>query len=575
MTNYRALFFIASFFLYLLFPIGLISVNSYFYKTVFTFHFVSLLASALLVTIKVFKLNTKNYIFYLVFTLLLSFIVTMNLLPITARDALLYHLAVPKWWIASGYITEISWHEWSHFPLIGSLAYTGLIQFGLVKLSGIYHFLYLVLALGFLSLWFNKLTNKSSLSQFLFVFSLSIPINLRLAYSPMADFILLCFFILAFIEIYNLIFKETHCHKTLFFSFFFITATKYSALVVVACLISSYFITQIYNSKNFLKAFKTSFFLGVGALLGVLPWLVKNYTYTKNPFFPFLKSFFGEGDNVAFLGKINPVTYRMEVYGESLLDIILIPVNFFIKGADNNPMYFDGVLTPVLILSVLSIFYKKHRGLVLLSCLFIIQYLLLSLNVFYALVRYQLPSVLLISILLFIFIDSFSDKRNRQIVFALTIIIFGFHGFHVFNYAKEKVLRKPVIAYLKGKIDEDKYLEERIGEYHLISYINKELSVEDKVYLVLTGNKFYLYDKPVESEYFSANVIVRHLKEEKSLTKYFKSNNFSHILLNIPRLKKLLESSLDESQLSAWASFFNNHLKHLKSKGSYALLKLT
>ena len=51
-------------------------------------------------------------------TLLLAILVLNCVPPITARDALVHHLAVPRLWLAAGHVYEIAWHDWSYYPML-------------------------------------------------------------------------------------------------------------------------------------------------------------------------------------------------------------------------------------------------------------------------------------------------------------------------------------------------------------------------------------------------------------------------------------------------------------------------
>ena len=50
---------------------------------------------------------------------------------------------------------------------------------------------------------------------------------------------------------------------------------------------------------------------------------------------------------------------REHLYGENIWQIIALPLRVFFSGQDDNPQYFDGVLTPMLILFLPWVFKGK------------------------------------------------------------------------------------------------------------------------------------------------------------------------------------------------------------------------
>jgi hypothetical protein len=85
------------------------------------------------------------------------------------------------------------------------------------------------------------------------------------------------------------------------------------------------------------------------ALLPLLPWLVKNAIDTGNPLFPLFSSVVG-GRSLPRAPQVDVFTYRQALYGESWLDILLVPLRVFATGRDANPAQFDGVLNPIWLL---------------------------------------------------------------------------------------------------------------------------------------------------------------------------------------------------------------------------------
>ena len=91
---------------------------------------------------------------------------------------------------------------------------------------------------------------------------------------------------------------------------------------------------------------------------------MKNWLQTGNPFYPLLGGFFPARsasviDAASFVAS-GSSEKRHLLYGENLWQILGLPLRIFISGQDDNPQYFDGVLTPILLLCCLG--HSKENG---------------------------------------------------------------------------------------------------------------------------------------------------------------------------------------------------------------------
>ena len=134
-------------------------------------------------------------------------------------------------------------------------------------------------------------------------------------------------------------------------------------------------------------------FAGV-TLLPFMPWLMKNWHQTGNPFYPLLGDFFPARsasviDAASFVG-FGVFEKRHLLYGENLWQILGLPLRIFISGQDDNPQYFDGVLTPILLLLLPWAFKGKWSDEKKLIAFFAFGYLALALFLIDMRIRYIL-----------------------------------------------------------------------------------------------------------------------------------------------------------------------------------------
>jgi len=126
------------------------------------------------------------------------------------------------------------------------------------------------------------------------------------------------------------------------------------------------------------------------------PWLVKNWFQTGNPFYPLLGNLFASRSatpEAATFGGLGIFVKRELLYGENLGQILSLPLRIFFSGQDDNPQFFDGVLTPILILFLPWAFKGKWREDKKLLGSFAVLFLFYALLLVDLRVRYVLPIV--------------------------------------------------------------------------------------------------------------------------------------------------------------------------------------
>jgi hypothetical protein len=110
-----------------------------------------------------------------------------SILPITAKDALIHHLYLPKVWLESGYILETPWHSWSYYPQLIQLGYAGLINLGIGHLAAFYHFSFLLPLAAVSAFFISSHFESKRLGIWAFLITLSMPMFIRLAGEPLVD----------------------------------------------------------------------------------------------------------------------------------------------------------------------------------------------------------------------------------------------------------------------------------------------------------------------------------------------------------------------------------------------------
>lgn len=566
--------------LQLLFPAALLDINGFAFRSGFLLHALlqgAAVLSALVVLIKLARrAGTAGVLCLTLFGLFLFLTLFLGLLPATARDAHLYHLAVPKWWLSEGKMHPIHWHEWSFFPLLISLGYAGFLQFGLERLTTYYNLSYLLIAAGVTGSFVKSVTKEDGTALLAALLLFSLPLNIGLSVQPMADHAVLMYFSIAFLAACMAVQTKLAWSWSIMagLSLGLANCCKYSSFLATALFIPLLALYWTRECKG-TPYFKSKLTIVIVLALGIVsPWLVRNYFWAGNPVFPFLQSTLGGGDfNVAFTSDISPLVYRLEVFGEKYWQLLALPLRIFFSGKDGDPSRFDGVLSPFLLLALLPLFYKNRPGWVNFFSGFWFSLLLFSLLLFYALLRYQLPGVFALTALSAFAVSALNKKQPLKTICVLALAAhFLFCGY----YAGTLFVRQKAHHFLRERQTSAQYLSSRFDDYAMIDFVNRHIEKDAGVYLVFTANRFNLFEVRVRSQYFSANPLLSALEHSENAAQMRDSLtplNCEYLLLHAPRITKVIET-LPPAQKELWSLFVGNYLEHIHSTQGYVLYRL-
>ncbi len=568
--------------LLLLLPVGMLSgVNSTLFTSLFLIHLV-LLTSALVLALKTLGQVCEQNNFQAVVIFGLIFLIAIqSLLPVTARDALTHHLAVPKWWLAEGRIYATAWHEWSFYPMLLQLGFTGLMRFGLDRLCSLYHLCYLILTAAIIANFLFSRRNNLMDGFWGALITLSLPTFIKNGSAPLVDLGLLYFCTSALILI---VYWAENVEKWKLLplagaALGLALSTKYNGLVAAATFFPLMIILGKQKQLDTGKILKAAFLIGCTTALVYAPWLVKNEIFTGNPFFPLFKSYFGPFNQVSapFRG-LNPLELRLRLYNESWFDLLLLPLRMLFLGADDNPKFFDGVLSPIFLLSLLTVFKKRGDAWVIFLTLFTTVYFLLAVTMAGARIRYLFPIlgviIILASLGIGLLLEIVSKKREKlalALIISIQILVTGPYVYALYRDSG-------TLPYWSGMESKESYLQKRLPEYGLIKYVNENLPFDSKLYLLYTSNKFYYFEREVYSGgHFSALELLRWLKsceDVDSLLLQFSNRKINYLFVNTNKLKESFTELLAPEDIPIWNDFLSKHLELLVIYGDYSLWKI-
>jgi hypothetical protein len=505
-------------------------------------------------------------------------ITLLALLPISARDALIHHLAVPQWWLERDQIYAIPWHDWSYYPMLVNLGFTGLLALGLERLTPFYHLLYLLLLCGAVARSACLLGANAASAVFAALLTFTLPLCLKLASSPLVDLGLAAYFALAFLAALQSSKAEPrltiyHLYSGIFFGL--ALSCKYNALLgmlLAAPALLLLFSSQA-NPRGLLQALRSTTFICLLALLVFSPWLIKNWLWTGNPLYPLMGSWFGTSSAAAGVTGFTVLEHRLFIYGEHWWEILLTPLLMLVRGEDGNPRRYDGLLSPLLLLILPAIYYARGHKAEKSLLIFSLGYLAFSLVLAGPRVRYLAPILGPTIVLCGLAADRISSRLPvlLSLLFALQL---GWAGY----YLQRSIQKEKAVETLMGMYSKEEYLRVRIPEYPLIEYANRYLSQSDKLMPILTSNAYYFYRVPLFSGgHFSHAPLLSWIKGAETLQELhleLSERKISYLLLEHARLKALLADALDARQLQLWNEFSRQHLQRVSERGNYSLWKV-
>lgn len=525
--------------------------------------------------------KTKWGMLFCLFPFLYFFLIILFLgfLPITARDALIHHLAVPKWWLAADTIKDIAWHEWSYYPMLLNFGYLGLLYYKLEQLTPLYHFSYLIITAAVIASFCYYKTRGSHTALLSYFFSLSLPITIKLASSPLVDLGLILYSTIAILfSIYWIENKLSLMYGiAVGMALGLACSIKFNGLLCCLVFALTFIIFAKQSGKNILDIILDLIMVSCVAIIVYMPWMIKNFYFTSNPFFPLFKSFFGVTiDSAASIPSLSPLAQRLVLYQESWVDLILMPIKMIFLGEDNNPRFYDGVLSPILLLAFVPLIKFKKNPWILFLMNYSLVYFLMAVFLSGARIRYLAPSfgpLLVLTSLGVYYLGDYKKGYYRRLINNLAgLFCLGFSGFYAFNL----LIKQDALRYFFSEYTQTQYLKDHIPEYTMIDYLNHQnIKKGETVYLLYTGNRFYYYDVDIISGgHFSERLLISWLRQSQN-TKLFlnelKLRGIKYFLTHSQRTQAGLNNNLTPQEKDIWSEFYQNHLKLVKDDASFSL----
>jgi len=506
----------------------------------------------------------------------------LGTVPPTARDELTHHLAIPRLYAEAGRIIEVPIAPYSYYPMLLDMLFTPWVYWGFDFVPKLIHGLFAVLTGLALYAYLSRRMNPFY-GLLGFFFFISVPAVLRLSHWAYVDLGITFYSTAALLSL--LAWQEQKEAKRWLIicalSAGFAVATKPNGLVFLLLLSFLFAFMLAREPRRELTNVGVEIAsFAVFSLIPVLPWLTKNYVQTGNPFFPHLAGIFpreagGTAEASLSYVEMGILTRRQFLYGETFWEIAALPFRLFFSGQDGNPQYFDGVLSPILILLLPFAFKGKWRTEKKVLFSFAVLFLAYAIFLIDLRARYVLLIVPPLAALLAYSVFNVYLRVKRPVYLIGGLVFFaGLHLTYLYYYFREV---EPV-SYLLGHESRDAYLTRTLAEYPALQYLNRETPPDSKIYLLFLGRRAYY----CERDYFHdggelpglLTAAIRSAKEPVDIARRLKERQVTHFLVREDLLAKFFRDNLTPPQQSLWNHFAANHLAALFRGRGYSVLQL-
>jgi hypothetical protein len=433
------------------------------------------------------------------------------LAPLTANDALVYHLNVPKIYSSHGALVQLPFNVYANMPHYGEMLYTMLFSLAGEAGAKIFYFVILlgtaaavyVLASRFVETGFAVVSAALFLVQPLVLDPRIVcNVDLMLTYLYLSAVIIL-------VDAGKAARGQSGpVRGTVSAGILggFMLGIKYTAILPSATLLLVPAFTRSWTWRRILL-------MTAVAVAVFAPWLIKNQAYVGNPVYPLMEGTFG-GANWDETQTRELVSWQRSMgMGRSVLDYVLLPIRISLMGKPgSNYTRFDGTLSPVLLVLVpLACFRRKRTTtmMLLMAAAGLVFWALTSQQI-----RFLIPAIGLGAVLAGVGLANLRAWAGPRALQALLVILFLVLASSLFvpdQYGRPllSVVYGDRLPAALGLEDRDEFLGRSVQSYSLFREMNKQLPAGTPVFLAWENRGYYL-DRPYFADsFFEASTLMQ------------------------------------------------------------------
>jgi len=561
---------------------------------------------------------------------LVAMLLVLAAVPPVDRDALTHHLAVPKLYLKYGGIHEIPHVPFSYYPMNLDLLYLIPLAFGNDIAPKYIHFAFALLTAGLIFSYLRRRLDSRLYGMLGGLLFLSLPVIIKLSVTVYVDLGLIFFSTASLLQLLR--WSETnyrlkHLVQAGIFAglclgtkpngmlpFFFLTLAipfLYRPLLGNASSAREDEQRRHPQRRKTLSSLGWSVAFAAIAMLVYSPWMIRNFTWTGNPVYPMAQHFFspvvsvnndrgaegGEAEEPSVRDAADSrnssgfghFAVRKIVFGESLLEILAIPLRIFIHGQDDNPRLFDGQLNPyLLVFPLLALLAFKGRNRspqfkteMRVMGMFALLNLLFAFFLVDMRIRYVSPIIPPLVILSVIGIDDlarfcrfrFSGNLRTAAIAAFGVSVLVMLALNGAYLTRQFSIIEP-LRYLNGEVSRDEYIQKYRPEYAAISFANRHLPLDARILVLFNGNRIYYIDRETISSTELFRSLVNTSRSPENVRDELVRQGISHLLVRAEMFNPWVDSQFGDREKRILQALFQQHFKSLYQGHGYALLQV-
>lgn len=464
---------------------------------------------------------------------LLALDLALALAPETGKDALIYHLAVPKEYLKRGGFFFIPGNVFANYPLLGEMAYIPALFLKGEILAKLLHFGALagVLA-GMRSFSLRHVPENDYPRTGLLLFA-AIPAVFAVSHTANVDLFVVLYALAALFAYAN--WTEEGRGGWLALAGAFTGAAlscKYTALLlpflgVLAILVEA----RRRNAPDREALGNLLRYLAPAAILGV-PFYLKNLVLTGNPFHPFLYGLFGGRGWDAEQARLYDALVEHLGMGRGWIDYLMLPWNVSLRAQADSPR-FDGILGPVFLFALPFLVGVRRTGAPLKAALAFSLLWFLFWASSAQLTRYLLPVFPFLALAVGVALTWHRSRPGRWPHGLLAAVVAGGLAFGGYYIAREFGKTSPlgVIAGAESRAD---YVARNVPISRMYGYLDQRLPPGSKVFLIYMRNYTFLCETECYSDsMFESYTIQKILSASRSaddVRASLRGGGFTHLM---------------------------------------------
>lgn len=497
------------------------------------------------------------------------------LTPEIGRDALSYHLAVPKLYLKHGGIHFIDGNIAAAYPQLAEMHYLLALFLQDDILAKAMQFTILGATLWGIILLTRTVGADLSSALWAVLIFLSVPSVFRVSHTAYSDLFVAFFTLAAFLCFLG--WAQNRSDVRLILAGVFTgaaVACKYTTLIIIPLGCLGVLVFSVVNKTPSLKALRDLFLYGAVTTALGSPFYLKNWFFTGNPFYPFFFGVFGGRGLDADQARLLDLFVQNFGMGRRWIDYLLLPWNLSFRAAFDS-VAFDGVIGPVFLFT-LPFAVGLYRNAAALSILIFsfVSFLFWASSA--QEIRFLIPVLGLLSAVIGA-MATFYRKRKAVYFFLVGVIITGF-AYNAYSIIVHDFMKIKPLRYVAGLESREDFLSRLIPVYPMYRFADQNLPDRANIFLVYMKNyTFFCKQDCYSDSLFEAHMLGKMLREASSAKEFFEmiqQRGFTHIMYD-ERYLTGDWSPLSPEEKNKFVDCQTRFLFLLKRIGPYGLYRLS